>query len=475
MPMNRIDMIHYKRYQKMIKNYCKAKKVLKALMLCFALLCFELSSYTQQPVLFQYPVNSGLMPVGTEVVFEVFRAGKLSPVDTVIIQQAGMLHFQIPGRYYPGEFYLSFMAGGRKQSFPFLLDKRPDSIRLMVDNNISFQIFGDEAYQEHHDFIASLLDEANKLRMLSDILRSFPISTEYYKQTLKEYHNRVTIFNQNIDDAIKKSTTWISMEWPLHKWPEEIKPGIMVSDFSFLPVKDTMILHTSMYTKYLNEQMRMAVNNSNQDSALITNGKALAIRASKGHPLVYGWLIDYLQQGFEAIGFDRGIEILGEHIQHPDCLTSKKREIMYRLKGLETLKAGIRMPDRYLPNQDQRLQNVYQPDAKEKYRLLIFWAADCGYCHELFAELFPWWQQDEIRKQLGIITIDLSANYTEWKQTLTNLPSEALHLFAPSGISHPIANDYFILTTPVMFVVDKNLQIVSIPNTIKDLKKIVNL
>ncbi len=460
----------------MVKNYCKAKKVLKALILCFALWCFALPSYTQQPVLLQYPANSGLMPGGTEVVFEVFRAGKLIPVDTIIVQQPGLFNFNIPGWSYPGEFYLSFMAGGKKQSFPFLLTRQPDSVLLTSSNKgIDFKIFGDVTETAHREFNASLAEGAAKLRLLSGILRTFPLGTKYYKQTQQEYQKQLTVHNQKIDQAVINSNVWISVQWPLQKWPEKIKPGIMVPDFSFLPVKDTMILHTSLYSKYLNEQMRMAMNDPNQDSALLSTADALAGRASEGHPLVYGWLIDYLQQGFEAIGFDRGIEILGEHIQHPDCLTSKKREIMYRLKGLESLKAGVQMPDRYLPDQDQRLQNVYQPDAKEKYRLLIFWAADCGHCHELFAELFPWWQQDEVRKQLVITTIDLSSNYTEWKQTLTSLPSEALHLFAPSGISHPIGNDYFILSTPIMFVLDEKRNIVSIPNTIKDLKKLVNL
>jgi len=92
--------------------------------------------------------------------------------------------------------------------------------------------------------------------------------------------------------------------------------------------------------------------------------------------------------------------------------------------------------------------------------------------------LIQWYNEPENKKKLDVIAVSLDETETEvqkWKNAIINLPGWK-HLSAKEGINSAVANDYAILSTPVMFLVGSESNIIkAIPDNldklIKDLEK----
>ena len=95
---------------------------------------------------------------------------------------------------------------------------------------------------------------------------------------------------------------------------------------------------------------------------------------------------------------------------------------------------------------------------------------------ETVKELFPWYQKAEVEKNVSLVAISLDETETEvkaWEQKIKELPGWK-HLRAEEGVRSKVANDYFILATPVMVLVDaKTKAIIGLPNSVNVLMGIL--
>jgi thioredoxin-related protein len=148
-------------------------------------------------------------------------------------------------------------------------------------------------------------------------------------------------------------------------------------------------------------------------------------------------------------------------------------EIERRLKGMETIIPGISAPDFSLKDNINQAFNFKNFLPQEKYTLLLFWSADCSHCKETIDALYPWSQNKEIKDKLNVIAISLDETEAEvyaWEQKIKIVP-EWKHLRALEGINSKVANDYFILATPVMVLINsKTKEIISLPENPEKLK-----
>jgi len=200
-----------------------------------------------------------------------------------------------------------------------------------------------------------------------------------------------------------------------------------------------------------------------RDSLFTVAGEIACEQASKGHPKIFGWMVDYFFRGYESYNIQPGMQMLQQHINNPNCLTAKRQEIIRRVKGIDTLKPGLFMPLFFLPDSNGNMINIYQNESLAIYRLLVFWSNDCEHCHQLLSELFDWWKKYGKQQLYAITTIDLSDKKEDWIKAAKLSPSEAAHLFAPGGVNSSIAGEFYLLSTPVMFVASPEGEIKFIP------------
>jgi thioredoxin-related protein len=188
-------------------------------------------------------------------------------------------------------------------------------------------------------------------------------------------------------------------------------------------------------------------------------------------------MVDYFFNGYESFNITNGIKMLQPYLDDPNCLTSKRLEINKRLKGMETLVPGIKAPNIIMQDAGNLAFDLNSFRTEKKYILLLFWSADCSHCKEMVSKLYPWSQQTEVLQKLDIIAISMDETDTEvqaWKQKITELNGWT-HLRAEEGLRSKVANDYFILSVPVMILLNSETwEIIALPESAEQLSNLLS-
>ncbi len=406
----------------------------------------------------------------------------------------------IPAEYLPGEFVLRFDYKEKQGSTPYPCEKH------IVAGKQTLQLWLNPMYCNSPDsskyqsgevenstlkrFQAELGYRTEKIRLLQQFLMEYDQpESEFYRQGIKEYENRRIQFNDWLAEmAAKDSECFVSSTYRFNYLPAVNFSGserqrllnLIDGYFEGIDMSDPLIIRTAQMNDWMNSFVnlhgQMATTVALRDSLIPAAAQKAIEKAKTGHPLVYGWMVDYFYRGFESNNMPEGMKVLQPFLNDPTCLTSKRMEIERRLRGMETLIPGAEAPDFNLTDQNESPFILSQHKPLANKTLLLFWSADCGHCVEEIGKLYPWFQETEISKRPEIIAISLDESETEvnaWKKKVTSLP-EWKHLRAKEGINSKIANDYYILATPVMILIDSNTStILAIPSNTEELKGFV--
>lgn len=229
---------------------------------------------------------------------------------------------------------------------------------------------------------------------------------------------------------------------------------------------------------YVNLYGELATSKILRDSVFTLAGKTAIEKARTGHPLVYGWMVDYFFNGYESINIEKGIKMLEPYLDDPNCLTSKRQSINKRLKGMETLVPGKIAPNITMKDTWNIQFDLYSYPTEKNYILLLFWSSDCGHCMETIGKLYIWHQHIEVRKMLDIIAISLDETVNEiqaWEQKIKELKGW-IHLGTAEGMRSKVADDYYIVGIPVMILLNaKTNEIIALPENTEQLDEVLNL
>ena len=398
--------------------------------------------------------------------------------------------------YLPGEFVLRFDYREKESSTPYPSEKyffmSNQDLELWVSpmycNNSDSTGFqkGERENAAFVEFSKENIKKKEKLGVLQNFLMNYDdTESKLYKEGIKEYEARRMAYNEWLakrekqDDSLFVSNVYCFQYVPEIAWEgnETNRLNNMIAHyFDGMDFNDPLLIKTSSLNKwmdsYVNLYGQLATTVVSRDSLFPLAGKTAIEKARQGDPLVYGWMVDYFYKGFESNGIDEGMKALEPYLNDPNCLTSKRKEISRRLKGIETLVPGSKAPDISLKENEKAVFELYAFNTPCKYILLLFWSASCSHCVELADKLHQWQQQQDIRQKMEIIAVSLDETEAEaklWEQKLPAL-SGWKHLRAAEGINSKVANDYFVLATPIMLLLDSaSYEIISLPTTLNEI------
>jgi thiol-disulfide isomerase/thioredoxin len=251
--------------------------------------------------------------------------------------------------------------------------------------------------------------------------------------------------------------------------------------FDGMDFKDPAITKTTDIKEWMNNYVNAyglsATTIALRDSLFTTAGKIAIEKARKGHPLVYGWMVDYFYNGYESFNMAAGIKMLETYLADPNCLTTKKQAIAERLSGLETLKPGATAPNFNVTDNSGNATPFSNYKTEGEYKLVLFWSADCSHCKELMKQLYPWYKQYGNKKvDVFALSVDQSEREVQtWKDAIRELQGWK-HMRPEGGINSKEAKAYYILSTPLMVLVEnKTNKIVALPETVQQLSNAMKL
>ena len=429
-----------------------------------------------------------------------FKGLKISqPIAEVsLVKNGESARIKIPAEYLPGEFLLRLDYRSKETDSPYPAERiifiNMQDIELTVNppyiNNDEKTKFN--AGETENTVYSAFMKENSSKRMPIDLLRQFLLSydqpkSEFYAQGVKEFNQRRTEYNDWLSERagtyrkLYVSRLFQFQHIPAMAWNGDEKERlgqILKNYFDGIDFSDPLILRSRELSKFMDAYIGLygmqATTPELRDSLFTQAGSLACEKASKGNPQVYGWMVDYFYVGYESLNINKGIAMLQGHINNPNCLTSKKEQINQRLEGMAKLVSGTIAPDFALSDDKGKSFRLHKWKGNARYKLLLFWTTGCAECSKLVDGLFRWYKEPANKKKLDIVAVNLDDEKIDagkWKAAIVNLPAWK-HLNAREGVNSPVAREYAILSTPVMFLIgSKNNVIVSIPGSLDELVK----
>jgi thioredoxin-related protein len=330
--------------------------------------------------------------------------------------------------------------------------------------------------------------QREKVGLLQNFLMNYDdTGSKFYQEGIKEYEKRREAYNNWLVKMVKQDKDlFISSLYRFQHIPPTLWKGdeqqrllsLIDNYFEGLDFNDSIIIRTTEINQWMNNYVnlygQMATSEALRDSLFPLAAKRAIEKAKTGHPIVYGWIVDYFYRGFESNAIPAGMKVLETYMADPNCLTSKRLEIERRLKGMQTLVVGSTAPNISMKDKDGLLFDLNLLNISEKYILLVFWSADCSHCMEMVNKIYPELSKPEMLSRVKTVAISLDETSTEiaaWDKKIPSFPAWK-HIRAEEGIRSKVANDYYILATPVMILLDaKTMKISALPNNPAELSE----
>jgi thioredoxin-related protein len=442
-----------------------------------------------------YESNISLIPLsGSNALKPVFVDERVKNGDTAI--------FNLSDELTPGEFIIRFDYKESIISTPYPSEKRiiinNQDLELWVNppycNNNDSTWFqkGERENSTYTDFIKQNAQKRAMLGLLQEFLLNYDNpDSKFYRNGISEYEKKRTEFNKWINDQIiLNQSLFVSTLFRFQSIPEIVwkgsdsdrKKSIRENYFEKMDFSDPLITRTTALKEWMDQYVNLfgelATSIELRDSLFILAGKNAIEMAKGGDPLVYGWMVDYFYNGYETNNIAKGIKMLEPYLNDPNCLTSKRQSINKRLKGMETLIPGVIAPDISMMNEENRVFELSNYNTNTEYILLLFWSADCSHCNQMVGELYAWTRTNESKKKPDIVAISVDETDNEiqaWKRKKEGLAGWT-HLRAEEGIRSKVANDYSILSVPVMILLNsKTKEIIAMPQSVEKLNELLNM
>jgi len=426
-------------------------------------------------------------------------SGALKPmIEHPGIKNGEIATLTVPKDKLPGQFVLRFDYVEKEGATPY------PSERYLFINNQDLELWvqpktinnPDSTYfqkgeKENTLFMTFSIQNAKRKEQLG-ILQNFLMSydqpqSKFYANGVEEYENRRKEYNSWLSAQVEAhNDAFVSCIFPLQYvspivWKgteKERLNSLMVHYFDGMDFKNPQLAKSAdlkdWMNKYVNLYGAMSTTIALRDSLFALAGQRAIEKAKLGHPLVYGWMVDYFYAGFESFNITSGMKMLKPYLDDPYCLTNKRQAIEVRLKGMETLVSGSLAPDFPWKLNSGKIIQFHDFKTEAKYKLVLFWSADCQHCKQLMAKLYPWYQNPVYRDLMDVFAISLDETDTEipiWEKAIVNYPAFK-HKRAEKGIRSTEATAYFVLATPTLILVDaKTNKIVALPETVEQLEK----
>lgn len=432
----------------------------------------------------------------SKVTLTPFFQGRYQNPLVEVSDVKGELKMNVPANYLPGQFLIrmDYRKKAEDQPYPseFIFYMNDQDLDLGIN---PLAIYPDSIYfgNDTENPVFFKFGRENEIRrqqliMLEQLLTVYDTrNSKFYKMAEIEFENRLLQYNGWISSQkSENSKLFVSHIFDFQKaipirWD---LPDLQRSEeqvlhyFDEIDLNDTLIVKTQALENFLSRYMGLlglrATTEKLRDSLFVEAGRIACEKTSSGHPKVYGWMVDYFYRGYESYNISSGIAMLQKFISDPRCLTSKRQEILKRLEGMQKMKKGTVAQGFEAEMFDGMKLRFDGISKQKKYELVVFYESDCSHCKELLKELAQWYSIPENKVWFEVITVAMDDDRKIWEQSYTKNKFDWYDVWAPGGVNSKVANDYYILSTPVIYIIDKEMKIAATPDNLKGIESFLN-
>ncbi|MCF8225437.1 MAG: AhpC/TSA family protein [Bacteroidales bacterium] len=319
-----------------------------------------------------------------------------------------------------------------------------------------------------------------KLNALNLLLDSYPGEDRFYKHSGRHYKNIQQERDSFINELFRKNSGLFAAKLIDAYRSPVIQPAISGEErteylkehfFEMAPISDPDLLYAPVYNRRIIEYLMLyrvrGYTFSEQEDAFI-DAVDIIMANTSGDTELRSFVVEYLLDGFQSFGMEKIQVYIVETYVDETCETDAVELARVRVEGYRKMEAGQRVEDILIRTHSDEM--VRLSDVNADYILVLFWAVHCEHCRDMMPELKEWYL-NERPSDMEVFAVSIDTVKSEWETYLekNNLPWINAH--EPMGWEGKSAEDYNIYATPTLFLLDKGLEIVARPFTIRELKR----
>lgn len=307
---------------------------------------------------------------------------------------------------------------------------------------------------------------------LKTVLRQYDPSSDFYQTAKNEYFKVHGAFFQVTDSLMAIRNGYASRlirtdrelavdpsmsgqeqrRWLLDHYLEEV-------DFNDLDLIPTNVLTTKLLDYLAVTQGLQGI----QDPELaFVVGMDRIFEKAKVNMGMYGFVLEYMLQGFTTLGLSKVTDYLLNYPQLAEGeITEEEGLRLERLtEPYQKVKVGVKAPD--IVDVTIQGENYQLYESPSPWTLVAFWAVDCEYCHDFLTNIR---KKLDLEKKFELVTFALADDATEVEEELRKMKLDQVghHFYDGNRWEGKAFLDYHVTSTPTVFLLDKDKTIVCKP------------
>ena len=427
-----------------------------------------------------HEINGTISGLANEDVYLMRILGqKHAIVDTAATDPSGAFTLDLEEGFPVGMYSIVYGSGQ-----PLDLIFNNENIRFVFGGSSAqapVQIIESIENLIYYDFLFLKGYNLYKMEMLESLLQTYPKDDDFYQTLLQQYQGLGKQIQDRLETLTRENPNTIASHFILVDSPLYVDVE-MTADakkvyqkqhyFDKTDFTDTLLIRSNILTAkvigYLSLYQEKEMTKEAMENSLLVAVDTILEKAMADQQ-VYEFVLDFLVDGFQAVGFERGLEYLAEQNQLEQLCenTERKAELAGKIELIKKLAIGKTAPD--FTTTDLQGKQIKLSEIQAKKIVLIFWASWCPHCDEILPELKNYY--DPLNTgELEIIAISLDEERNDVQTSIDIGSYNWINIAELKGWDGPVVLEYGIAATPSLFILDENKTIIGKPLNKFDLK-----
>ena len=200
--------------------------------------------------------------------------------------------------------------------------------------------------------------------------------------------------------------------------------------------------------------------------SLSIEGMSVLLGKAKTNMRMYEYVLGFALHGYAGLGRDGVTDYL---LNYPQLTAGEiTMEQGLRLDSIaepyQKVKVGAKAPDFTGVTIDGKPYSLYDSEAQRT--LVVFWSTDCEYCHDFLVQMR---RHLDLKKDYELVTFALAEDQDEVARAVRKMRLPGYHFYDALRWEGKAFLDYHITSTPTVFVLDENKEIIYKPYDWNDL------
>ncbi|MCB0760011.1 MAG: AhpC/TSA family protein [Flavobacteriales bacterium] len=386
-------------------------------------------------------------------------------IDSTTVENGG---FAFPEKTYEAGFYMIALNNSQNM-MGIILNPTEKNVEIgfrsaRLDGSLyAVNSKENEGWAKYHTSEKAAEQAKKEFRNSS---KNSPMKAKF-EQMIEEEDRKLTQLQQSLIQQYPGTFLAKVMSWK--QIPYKNDKNKYWDDIDF---NDESLIHTPIIADRIQDYMRSF---SGGTESGFLNAIDLIAQYAEENDRVRSYVVLTMLEGFYTSGKeDMCVYIMDNYVYGENCGSGDYAEEMkMRAKGVRNLQLNATPPDFTITSIDGKAINLESIVSKNKYTLVMFWSSWCHKCEQEIPVLKTVYDQYK-SKGFEIIGVSVDTQRSAWVKASEEKGVVWPNVSQLNGWDSPVAKDYRVSSTPTLFLLNSEREIVLKPERIFNVRDYLN-